>query len=275
MRSWRSMLESDDTGGMPDSPPFSSVRCLVAVVMLGLPLLGGLAGCQDEWARDRDAAVMALERGDDRVAMEDARRIVRSGPRSMRPEAGYLGGVAAYRAGEYYEALDFLQVATVSGDDELRGKALLQRGTVEVALGRRAEAAASLERGGLVLQGSLGSEALARAADLYQGLGREVDARRCLDDARRYGGDAAVRGRIAGYTIQFGAFQSRANAEKCRRAISDAVRRASVGSLQVIEQDGLFKVQVGSFPNISQADRAKRLIRQPDDYLSTITAIGG
>ncbi len=260
---------------MTDSPSVPLSRCLVAVVLIGLSSLGGPIGCQDEWARDRDAAIMALERGDDRVAMEDARRIVRSGPRDLKQEAGYLGGIAAYRVGDYYEALEFLRAATVSGNDELRGKALVQRGTVEVALGSRAEAAASMERGGLVLQGPLGAAALVRAADLYQGLGREVDARRCLDDARGFDGASAVRGRVAGYTIQFGAFRSRANAEKCRRSIAPAARRAGVGPVEVIAQDGLYKVQVGSFPNIGQADRAKRLIRQPDDYLSTVTAIGG
>ena len=57
------------------------------------------------------------------------------GSSSQRAEAGYIGGLAAFRLGEYQEAIRLLDLATGATDAELRGMALIQRGTVEMAQG--------------------------------------------------------------------------------------------------------------------------------------------
>ena len=247
------------------------------IFFLLVTLIGGpglIAGCDDSWARDQDAAILALDRGDDQTAVNDARRLVRSAPQRKRPEAGYIGGIAAYRLGDFSEALDFLAQATSSSDPDLRGRALIQQGTVQKKIGREREAARSFERGGLLVGDRLGAAALLRAADSYKSVGLEADARRCLDDARRFGGKGFAEGRLAGYAIQFGAFSRRANAEKCARDVSPAVRSAGAGEVMLVEQGGLYKVQVGCYSNIALAGRAMKRIRQPAAYLATITAIG-
>ncbi|MAD78846.1 MAG: hypothetical protein CMJ51_05690 [Planctomycetaceae bacterium] len=268
------MLVSDDTGEMRNSPPSRRPFHIFLLLPMLIGGLGPIGGCDDAFARDQNAAILALDRGDDRTALEDARRLVRSAPVSKRPEAGYIGGIAAYRLGDFAEALDLLEQAIQAEDPDLRGRAFIQRGTVQQKIGRRREAARSFERGGLLVRSGLGAEALLRAADSYKEVGLEVDARRCLDDARRMGGQDVTEGRLAGYAIQFGAYSSRANAEKCARNVAAAVRAAGAGDVMLVEQGGLYKVQVGCYSNITQAGRAMRRIRQPSTYLATITAIG-
>ena len=255
------------------NPPFEFGPRIALLVGLGV-ISVLLPGCDDAWARDRDAALMALERGDDANALSDAERIVSRGPRSMKAEAAYIGGIAAYRQGRYTTALELLREAEGSRDSEIRGRALVQAGTVQTALGRSREAAASFERGGGLLDGAVGGEALVMAADAHKSLGLEADASRCLARARRVGGDRVASGRVAGYTIQFGAFSSRANAEKCLRRVASASRAAGLGMPELVEQSGLFKVQVGTYGNLAVAGREIERIRRSAEILPTIVAIG-
>ena len=254
------------------NPGSMLVRITVLVSCCGLP--APLAGCDDSWARDRDAALMALERGDDRTALADAERIVSRGPRSLKAEAAYIGGIAAYRQGSYSTALELLREAERSDDPEIRGRGLVQAGTVQTALGRTREAAASFERGGALLEGSVAGAALVRAADAYKSLGLEADASRCLARARRLGGEELASGRVAGFTIQFGAFSSRENAEKCVRRVFPASRAAGLGMPELVEQSGLYKVQVGTYPDLAVAGRAIDRIKRSTEVLPTIVAIG-
>lgn len=268
-------MESDDTVTMTQLRFLpTAVRFHPLALGAGLGALLLLAGCNDSWARDRDAALLALERGDDAAALADARRIVSGGPRSMKPEAAYIGGIAAYREGRYDMALDLLREAERSDDPDLRGRALVQAGTVQVALGRTREAAASFERGGGLLEGGIANAALVRAADEYKSLGLEADASRCLARARRSGGSGVASGRVAGYTIQFGAFSTRTNAEKCARQVASAARNAGLGAPELVEQDGLYKIQVGTYPDLAYAGRAIDRVQRTAEVLPTIVAIG-
>ena len=166
------------------------------------------------------------------------------------------------------------ELGKVPQDGEIRGRALVQSGTVQTALGRTREAAASFERGGGLLEGPVAEAALVRAADGYKSLGLEADASRCLARARRLGGDGAARGRIAGYTIQFGAFSSRKNAVNCIRSVSSASRAAGLGVPELVEQAGLFKVQAGTYPDLAVAGRAIDRVKRSAEILPTIVAIG-
>ena len=158
----------------------------------------------------------------------------------------------------------------------LRGQAFIQRGTVERALGRDREAARDLERGGANLGGDVGRKALLRAAEIYKRrLGLEADARRCLDQADRLGdGGPGERTMIAGYTIQFGAFNEKSNADSRARRIDPSVRAAGLGPVLVNRQDGFYKVQVGCYRDIMSAERMMARIKMPAGVLATITEIG-
>lgn len=257
------------------SPLVIALR-LLAGLALSIPPLAGLTGCNESWARSRDTAILALERGDDRTALEESERIVRSGPSSTRPEAAYLGGIAAYRLDDFATAMRLLDIAAASRDGDLRARAMIQRGTVERALGRTREAATDLERGGEQLGGDTGQMALLRAVEAFKDLGLEADARRCLDKADRIGGGtSATASRIAGFSIQFGAFTERANAEALAGRIARPVRAAGVGSAVITEQNGLFKVQVDTcYRDIKSAESSMKRIKVPAGLIPTITEIG-
>ena len=198
-------------------------------------------------------------------------------PPSGRRTAGRTGlfrrmpptsGASPPTSSEYSRALDLLDDAVLSDDLPFRRSCQRDRRTT-IGRARRGD----FERGGS-LDGSLASDALLQAADAFKSIGLEADARRCLDRARRIGGSSTGSGRVAGFTIQFGAFGSRENATKCARAVDSASRAAGLGSPQILRQDGLYKVQVGSYANLAIAGRALDGIRQTPEVLPTIVEIG-
>ncbi len=234
-----------------------------------------LAGCDDQLRRDQEAAVMALDRGEDRLALEDARRLARRGSSLQRAEAGYIGGVAAYRLGEYSEALRLLEPATRSSNVELRGMALIQQGTVQRAMGRTRQAATSLESGGLAVGGALGAKSLVRAGDAFKEVRLEADARRCREAAGRLDRRANIDPTVAGYTLQFGAYKGRDNAEARALEIVGSLRRAGISAPVLTRQDGLYKVQAGSYRDKATAGRALGRLRLPPGGGARITELGG
>lgn len=248
--------------------PIDPVRTIGLLPLLGSLLGAGLllpalGGCDDQLRRDQEAAVLALERGEDRLALEDARRLSGRGSSLQRAEAGYIGGLAAFRLGEYREAIRLLDLATTSSDAELRGMALIQRGTVELALGQTRRAARSLEAGGTSLGGELGARALLRASESYQTARLEADARRCREAARRLDGGTAIDPSLAGYTLQFGAYTKRGNAEARANDVSSQLRRAGIPAPVLKFDDGFYKVQAGSYPDKAAAGRALGRLRLP------------
>lgn len=243
-------------------------------VVLAIAVFWPLSGCDDQLRRDQEAAVLALDRGEDRLALEDARRLAGRGSSLQRAEAGYIGGLAAYRLGEYEEAIRLLDLATGTTDAELRGMALIQRGTVEMAQGRTRRAAASLEAGGKALGGPVGGRALLRASEAYQRVRLEADARRCREAARRLDRNAEIDPSLAGYTLQFGAYKKRGNAEARANDVARELRRAGVSAPVLKFQGGLYKVQAGSYPNKAAAGRALGRLRLPAGSSAQITEIG-
>ena len=266
-------MGSDDTGNMSgrsNATVFQRrMRMSIAILVLGLQV-----GCDDQLRRDQEAAVLALDRGEDRLALADAQRLVGRGSSLQRAEAGYVGGIAAYRLGEHREALRLLEPATASTDGQLRGMALIQRGAVQTALGQPRQAAASLEAGGVIVGGAIGVRALMRASESYQRVRLEADARRCREKARRLDGNAAIDPSLAGYTLQFGAYTSRDNAEARAVEIARALRRAGISAPVLNRQDGLYKVQAGSYRDKAAAGRALGRLRLPAGGGARITEIG-
>lgn len=268
------MGDPDDTAPMRCTP-VTRFRSLILVLCLG----GAVTpGCDDPWARSRNSIILGIQQGDDRAALAEAQRMVREGPSSQRCEAAYLGGLAAYRLGDQAEAFRLLDIAVKSPDPTLRAEALVQRGSVAWACGRTREAARDLSQGGRVLGGEVGRTALERAATAYKTLDLEADARRCLEDASRLGTGPAptsTRSVLAGYTIQFGAFGNRANAERLAERISRTVRSTGLGHVVIVQQGGLAKVQVeASYRDIMSAERAKSRLRLPSDVVASVTEVG-
>ena len=96
-----------------------------------------------------------------------------------------------------------------------------------------------------------------------------MDARRCLSRTQLTGNESAKaaassRLEITGYTIQFGSFSSRSNAESRARQVEQIVRRANLGPVKVRQSMGSWKVQAGTFANRQQAGRALQRLGRAD-----------
>ena len=91
---------------------------------------------------------------------------------------------------------------------------------------------------------------------------------------RRLDGNAAIDPSLAGYTLQFGAYTSRDNAEARAVEIARALRRAGISAPVLNRQDGLYKVQAGSYRDKAAAGRALGRLRLPAGGGARITEIG-
>ena len=245
----------------------NTIRRIVLLWLLAP--LAVVPGCGDDYTRRYDAAILALEDGRNDAALNDARSVIYGSSGVQRERASYLAGLAASRLGQNDEARQYLQTATRSNQSELAGKAYVQLGLVEQRMGDQLEAARNYEQASTRLHGEDQSRALLAAAEAYQSSGRTVDARRCLSRTRMTGNESAKaaatsRLEITGYTIQFGSFSSRGNAETRARQVEQAARRANLGPVRVRESMGSWKVQAGTFANRQQAGRALQRLGRAD-----------
>lgn len=236
-----------------------------------------IPGCGDDNLRSYDAAVLALEDGRNDAALSDARVASRSSTGIQRDRASYVAGVAASRIGNLDEASQYLEIAVRSPQAEVAGKANVQLGYVQDRNGNHLSAARSFEKAGGLLTGSTRARAYISAADSFEQAGRTVDARRCLSRAERMGDEvsratAATRLESTGYTIQFGSYSIRENADKRARSMSSVATRNSLGPIQVRYSGGTWKVQAGAFADRQQAGRALARLGRSD---ALVMQLGG
>ena len=62
-------MASDDTSLM-QNPSLVALKSLALLLMVGLGPMTALPGCGESWNRSRDTAVLAIERGDNRTALQ-------------------------------------------------------------------------------------------------------------------------------------------------------------------------------------------------------------
>ena len=244
---------------------------------VGILLACVVSGCGDDNLRSYDAAVLALEDGRNNAALSDARVASRSSTGIQRDRASYVAGVAASRLGKLDEATQYLEIAIRSPQAEVAGKANVQLGYVQDRKGRHLAAARSFEKAGGLLTGTTQARAYLSAADAFEQAGRTVDARRCLSRAERMGDEvsratAATRLESTGYTIQFGSYSIRENADKRARSMSSIATRNSLGTVQVRYSGGAWKVQAGTFADRQQAGRALARLGRSD---AVVMQLGG
>ena len=234
-----------------------------------IPACGG-EGLQ----RRYDDAVLALREGRNETALAESRRVAASADRTLRFDAALVAGIAATRIGATTEARRHLKTAAGSSDGEVAGRALVQQGVLERAAGRPLEAAECFARAADRLDAEEAGRALILAAEDYEAAGRRTMARRCLDRAASRPTETAetARTRLArtGYTIQFGSFSSRENANRLAAEIGRDVRRRGIGDVRIRFEDDAWKVQAGVFRDRTAAGRALRRLERTDAMVAPI-----
>lgn len=227
------------------------------------------SGCGDDAFRRYDSALLAIEDGRNTEALRDANSAANRLYGPDRQRAAYIAGLAAARLGQTSRARVHLLRASESIDDVVAGRAFVQLGSIELENHAPRRAAGFFESAARRLGEPAQSRAWLCAAEAFDEAKLASDARRCLARASRstVGSSAAVassRLESTGFTIQFGSYSSRPNADRRAAAVSATARRTGLGTVVVRHSGGAWKVQAGTFPNRRTAGAALKSLNRTD-----------
>lgn len=233
------------------------------------------AGCGDDALRRYDAAVLAVEDGRNASALNDAAYASRRLSGADRLRADYVAGLAATRLGRTTEARKYLQKASSSLDSQVSANAYIELGYLDSRQKRYLGAATNYAEASRRLSRPESGRAMLLAAESYTKAGRAADARRFLAKARQQGDEKTTKSartklQNTGYTIQFGSYNSQANANRRASEITSLARSAGLGSVEIRQQDGAWKVQLGSFGDRRRASQALQNLGRSDAYVEQL-----
>lgn len=234
-------------------------RLLASLILLA-------AGCAGSGSTGSlTAAIDACDEGRWTLALAEAEPIADSATHPDRAAASYVAGLAAHRLGDADDAERYLERAIATGDEEIRPRAEAELGLLRIDQGRDAEAA----------------RLLASATESLDGADRRAAARHAAEAARRAGDEAnaaryaAMAGASAGYTLQIGAYGTRARADHVARTLERETDRAGLGTPRVTVRDEgrgtrLYLVQVGRFDSRDEAAAERNRFGRADWFVAEI-----
>ena len=233
-----------------------------------------LVGCATQGQSSVDSATQAYEAKDYRTTYREATRALATADGPVREEAAYLAGLSAYHLGEYAQAERYLRQAALSDDPKLAGDAYATLGLLLSDRGQFARAADAMHAAAQRLEGEDQANAYLHAAMAEQRLGRWPQARTTLILARSANREPAFRERIdqllevTGFTVQVGAYASRANAEKAAEQLARDAAPLKLTDPWIIkaatrEGSSLYLVQLGRFHTHATALKAREALGRP------------
>ena len=233
------------------------------------------AGCGDDALRRYDAAILAVEDGRNASALNDAAYASRQLGGADQLRANYVAGLAAMRLGRTTEAQKYLQKATASREPQVAANAHIELAYLDSREKRYLGAATNYAEASRRLSPPESGRAMLLAAESYTKAGRTADARRFLAKARQQGDTATTttartKLKNIGYTIQFGSYNSHTNANRRASELSPLARNSGLGSVEVRQLSGAWKVQLGSFADRRRASQALQALGRSDAYVEQI-----
>lgn len=233
------------------------------------------AGCGDDGLRRYDAAVLAAEDGRNASALTDATYAARHLQGTKRYRALYVAGLAAMRLGRETEARQYLEKAIHSTDKEVSGNAYVELGLLDSREKKPLSAARQYEYAARRLGSPENGRAMLLAAECYTKAGRTSDARRCLAMASTQGdkntsAKASSKLNVTGYTIQFGSYSSKENAQRRANEVSSIAKTSGLGNVRVHQEDGEWKVQLGAFADRRRASQTLNRLGRTDAYIEEL-----
>lgn len=246
-----------------------SIRTTTGRFALGAVALTliSMTGCAGSGAHHRATYVDDYERGRYSSASSGAIRALRDPGDPDRDVARLTAGLSAHAMGRNDEATVWLRTLTTNDDPIIAGKALAGLGLIAYEDQEYRAAAPSLSRAARKLNGDDSARAALYAGDSYAAIGSFKEARVQYRIATRVATEPRLRNEIAqrlgdGYTLQLGAFASRTNAERSRRALAEDRTFRSLGTPIVLERINnrgatLYLVQVGRFGSVRDAKAAQ------------------
>lgn len=247
-----------------------------ALALIGIGLT--LGGCKSS----KSSAYMdAYNSGNHAEAYKRASEAATSGPQAQREQASLVAGLSAHSLGNDPDAKRFLQPLAYSANTEVAGKANATLGLIAEAEGDNAGAARAFELAGSKLTGDEAARAYLHAGDAYTAAGNATLAQSMYKRASSMvtgdpglasairerqnapaggpnaGGDFSSGAATGPYSIQLGAFASRANADKLAASASTM----GLGAARVVttNKNGqtLYAVRVGGFSDRKSAAAAR------------------
>jgi cell division protein FtsN len=187
-----------------------------------------------------------------------------------RQKAALVAGMSAQAMGQNSEARKWLAPLRMSEDKDIAARAKASLGLVAKSEGKDAEAATLLASSAEHLDGNDAAQAQLIAGDSYRKLGLESQARTAYANARSEADDPALKAAAdkkaqpQKFFVQCGAYSTQGAAERQVKAIRASVAKAGQPAPVIVQlaPNGipLFVVQVGPYPDRTQANMAKAKI---------------
>jgi len=229
-----------------------------------------ITGCSSAGRSGGESAALFRE-GRYAAAYQSAVATYESSSGPAKDEAALLAGLSAHAMKDYTQAERWLRPLRFNANPEISGRASAALGLIAQEQDRHEEAARLLVAAGEKLHGEESARAYLFAAENYQAVGRTESAKLYYGMAKSRGTQtsdteveqvAKARLGVAGYTVQIGAFASRANADQAAAKVRARAVELGLGEPRVvprIDRTGaatrtLYAVQVGDFPTRQQAE---------------------
>lgn len=249
-----------------------------ALVVALMVAAGSMSGCKKSGSaaqgNTQDAAVVANMSA---VELYNARRYsdaLNKGELEARKTKGrehevnqLTAGLSAYALNQPSMAQHYLQSLTGSEDPQIAGRAAAVLGQIAESRGNRKLAAEMFKQASEKLDGDDAARAAVRAGNSLSSMGRSAEARKQYQTAVKEAENPAIRqtaaklGEPGPFTLQVGAFVSRASAEKKVREVTPAAARAGLGTPRIVPDSIAgkpgFSVRVGTFAVRQAAVNAK------------------
>ena len=218
----------------------------------------------------RDGYMREYELGRYPSAYEQASQAAATDEGAARDQAALIAGLSAQALKRESDARRWLAPLTTNSDREIAGRASAGLGLLEQEKGNHARAAELLASAGSRLDGDDGARAAYHAGESMGAIGQANSARLQYEASLAKVTDPRLRTQIqrrldkvkpGGFTVQLGAFSSRANAEKSVRSAAATAARLNLGQPTISERPGVrgtvYVVQVGRFATRDQAAQAR------------------
>jgi tetratricopeptide (TPR) repeat protein len=202
------------------------------------------------------------------------------GSSGKSPSDRLTAGMNAHRAGKDSEAIAILTPLTTEKDKAIAGRAAASVGLIYEERGDHTRAAEMFRIAADNLTGNDAAQAAYHLGRCYQRMGRWPEARTSLAQAQSKATDPALREAArsvqtaTGYTIQFGAFSTRTNADQQAVALRRESEAAGLGVPRVVPSKSangqqLYLVQAGKFNTFEAAVGGKTKLSRANAIIVT------
>ncbi|MAI67797.1 MAG: hypothetical protein CMJ26_07985 [Phycisphaerae bacterium] len=195
----------------------------IPLLLLFIISLSQQLGCDGSKTNSLDLSLQEYNKGQWRIAEMWAKKELTSGMETHK--AQYMLGLCEFQLQDLNAAEQWFAKASTASDKEVKGKATAMLGVIASNNGEFDKAEKAYATASYDLEGKDRTEANARSG---------------------------ITSSSGNFTLQFGAYRSKANAQAAMNDLAVTIKQGSLGSIEITEEDGslgktMFLVQAGHF----------------------------